>query len=182
MVFYTHRPNQITTWANIPGWDIESKRSAVNHIPPGSVWAILWWSEAETGMCAGAHLPWSCTEEFLQGNNPPMFPSDPLKTGLTECYQLKNIKWLIQLGKSILSIQQMQWFNTYITVVRIFTSMFLAQNSDWFYDRRHSLNFYFRDIDLPMMKKQALTSTPPDSTCSVLLCWPGLLMPLSWSV
>ncbi len=42
--------------------------------------------------------------------------------------------------------------------------------------------FYFRDIDLPMMKKQALTSTPPDSTCSVLLCWPGLLMPLSWSV
>lgn len=41
-----------------------------------------------------------------------------------------------------------------------------------------------RDINLPMMKKQALTSTPPDSTCSMLLCWlfPDLLITLSWSV
>lgn len=35
---------------------------------------------------------------------------------------------------------------------------------------------------LHMMKKIALTKTPPESTCSVLTCWGGLLMERSWSV
>lgn len=97
------------------------------------------------------------------------------------------------------------WWCIYNTMMIIFTSFtffFLMRStpyrtldiyiSDWFCDRGIYKSFKsilcikssMRDINLPMMKKQALTSTPPDSTCSVILCWlfPGLLITLSWSV